>query len=337
MKVVLPWLLLAVTSGAVTPVLTLPAWSKESREVVAEDGWFPGADLLAGSVEDQPDDATEVGPPTTAEMTEQLPSNQIPDEFLDAYFASRPETFLVDPQGLLGPSASRDRLTFLNLHSDDSQIDFHVYVFGTEQEIPGEVRDEEISERLFGEGRPSLTLFYYLGAPDRSEIFLSPGLTNAVSDAERRRMLQSSVLAAIERSDAITQLEAFCVQTSIRIYWIEKSAGLVDDEALAPRVKSEQVMVAEGPSKVAALKQMFNEFWWHWGAIVSVSLAGAVIALAAWWVACCRAKYRFPEFEVAPRLGGAHAAGVGAVIGFGSTTQSPSAQHSGVPDYFGGI
>jgi hypothetical protein len=68
-----------------------------------------------------------------------------------------------------------------------------------------------------------------------------------------------------------------------------------------------------------------------------VSCAGVMFFLGALWFARRRARYRFPEFEVASRLGGAHAAGVGAVIGFGSTTQSPSSQQSGVPDYFGGI
>jgi hypothetical protein len=38
---------------------------------------------------------------------------------------------------------------------------------------------------------------------------------------------------------------------------------------------------------------------------------------------------------VPPRMGGAHAAGIGAVISFGSTTQSPSSQRNEVPDYLG--
>lgn len=305
--------------------------------MISEEDWLPGAGLLTSDPEEDPNDATELQPPTKAEMTEQIPANEVPDEYLDDYFAKRPEGFLVDPQGLLNRSARRDRETFLDYHSADSQIDFHVYVFGAGQEIPGEVREEEISERLFSEGKPSLTLFYYLGAPDRSEIFLSPGLTDAVSDAERRRILQSSILAAAERPDSIAQLEAFCVQTSIRIYWIEKAAGLVEDEVPALAEVRVDAASNEGPSRMDAVKEMFAAFWFKWGAITSVSLSGISILLGSWWTARRRARYRFPEFEVAPRLGGGHAAGVGAVIGFGSTTQSPSAQQAGVPDYFGGI
>ena len=328
---------LVATSGATDMVLMLPTWSEESREVVASDEWLPGGELLTGEAEEPTNDETELKPPTPAEMTEQLPANEIPEEYLDAYFAHRPESFLIDPQNLLSPSAQRDRQTFLKYHSTDSKVDFHVYVFGTEQEIPGEVRDEEISERLFDEGRPSLTLFYYLGAPERSEIFLSPALTDAVSDAERRRILQSSILAAAEKPDSIAQLEAFCVQTSIRIYWIEKAVGLVDEELPTSLAKSNQIEVPEAPSRVDALKAMFHEFWGKWGSIVSLSVSGLSVALFGLWITGRRKKHRFPEFEVAPRLGGAHAAGVGAVIAFGSTTQSPSTQRSDVPDYFGGI
>jgi hypothetical protein len=46
-----------------------------------------------------------------------------------------------------------------------------------------------------------------------------------------------------------------------------------------------------------------------------------------------RACYRFPEFDVEARLGGAHAAGVGAVISFASAEVPPASQRDQVPDY----
>ena len=46
-----------------------------------------------------------------------------------------------------------------------------------------------------------------------------------------------------------------------------------------------------------------------------------------------RARYRFPEFDVEPRLGGNHAAGVGAVISFASAALPPASQRDQVPDY----
>ena len=46
-----------------------------------------------------------------------------------------------------------------------------------------------------------------------------------------------------------------------------------------------------------------------------------------------RTRYQFPDFEVEPRLGGAHAAGVGAVISFASASVPPASQRDQVPDY----
>jgi hypothetical protein len=46
-----------------------------------------------------------------------------------------------------------------------------------------------------------------------------------------------------------------------------------------------------------------------------------------------RARYHFPDFDVEPRLGGAHAAGVGAVISFASAAIPPASQRDQVPDY----
>jgi hypothetical protein len=59
-----------------------------------------------------------------------------------------------------------------------------------------------------------------------------------------------------------------------------------------------------------------------------LAAAGAL----GWWLRR-RARYRFPELDVEPRLGGAHAAGVGAVISFASAALPPASQRDQVPDY----
>jgi hypothetical protein len=46
-----------------------------------------------------------------------------------------------------------------------------------------------------------------------------------------------------------------------------------------------------------------------------------------------RALYRFPDFEVESRLGGAHAAGVGGVISFANATVPPASQRNQLPEY----
>ena len=66
---------------------------------------------------------------------------------------------------------------------------------------------------------------------------------------------------------------------------------------------------------------------------VGVMAATLVAACALSFWTRRRARYRFPEFEVEPRLGGAHAAGVGAVISFASAALPPASQRDQVPDY----
>jgi hypothetical protein len=64
------------------------------------------------------------------------------------------------------------------------------------------------------------------------------------------------------------------------------------------------------------------------------SVAGALLLgfAARFWLKR-RTRHLFPDFEVEPRLGGAHAAGVGAVISFASATVPPATQRDAMPDY----
>ncbi len=74
--------------------------------------------------------------------------------------------------------------------------------------------------------------------------------------------------------------------------------------------------------------------WIKQGGMVAVAVFGGLLVLwfaVAWWRG--RARFRFPEFEVEPRLGGSHAAGIGAVISFGSSAVPPAMQRNRVPDY----
>ena len=154
----------------------LPMWNPTERAELEAAGWIPGAVLLTDEpVPDEVDKpaavALEVEPPKPEEIADDhKPSPDIPEKFLPAYFAERPKNFLIDPQGLLSPSDYRDRLGFLNYHASDSSIDLFVYVMGGNQEIPSEVREEEMIERFFAEGRPAVVVYYYLGAPQRSVV-----------------------------------------------------------------------------------------------------------------------------------------------------------------------
>jgi hypothetical protein len=311
----------------------LPAWQGKERDELESKGWVPGALLL--SSDPVPDETAKSEPlqveqPKPEEIAEDLkPSPEIAEKFLPAYFAERPENFLVDPQGLLSPTDYRDRLGFLNYHASDSSIDLFVYVMGGDQEIPSAVREEEMIERLFATGRPAAIVYYFLGAPQRSIFYLSPSLTDAVSAAEQRRAVESSVMQAFEKTKPSEQFEKFLVQMSIRLYWMERM--LAGESATASTVP---VM----PATTKALAQSANILWIKALALQCVIPAAILLGtfLTAFgfnhWLRL-RARYNFPEFEVEPRLGGAHAAGVGAVISFASAALPPASQRDQVPDY----
>ncbi|MEX1117051.1 MAG: hypothetical protein WEB53_17530 [Akkermansiaceae bacterium] len=341
------WRALLVLGASLTGALAVveevkfPVWNGDERGALESAGWIAGSLLLTGDpLPDEPtlEPAAElaVEQPTADEIAgDENPWPEIPEEFLPAYFAQRPEGFLVDPQKLLAPADYRDRLNFLNYHASDSSIDLFVYVMGGDQEIPSEVREEEMIERFFLEGRPAAIVFYHLGAPQRSVVYLSPSLTDVVSAAEQRRAVASSVMQAFEKLNPTAQMEAFLVQMSIRIYWMERMiAG--GTEASDSMPLTDLRMMNETSENNGAASARFR---WLIDLVVPYTMPagvmlGGVLAVFGinFWLRR-RARYHFPDFEVEPRLGGAHAAGVGAVISFASASVPPASQRDQVPDY----
>lgn len=317
----------------------LPAWNPQERNELEASGWIAGAILLTEDpVPDEPEspkaEPLNIELPNPEEIIDDLRQmTEVGEKFLPAYFAERPKTLLVDPQGLLSPSDFRDRLGFLNYHASDSSIDLYVYVIGGDQEIPSEVREEEMIERCFSDGRPAAIVYYYLGAPQRSVVYLSPSMTGSISAPEQRRALESSVMQAFEKTNASEQFERFLVQMSIRIYWMERKLAGESTAADDPR------MMVAAPVPVVVEDRKSLRLSWLSDLAMKAAMPAAILLgvfLTAFgfnhWLRL-RARYRFPEFEVEPRLGGAHAAGVGAVISFASATLPPASQRDQVPDY----
>jgi hypothetical protein len=318
---------------------SLPEWTEMEKSELEDAGWLPGAVLLTDEpIPDDPEkpveNPLEVEQPNPEEIAGDLkPSLDIAEKFMPAYFAERPENFLIDPQGLLDPSDYRDRLAFLNYHASDSSIDLFVYVMGGDQTIPSEVREEELIERHFSEGRPAVVVYYYLGAPQRSVVYLSPSITDAVSAAEQRRALESSVMQAFQKIEPSGQFEKFLVQMSIRIYWMERMlAGETtggDTLPPTPTLAASSRAFDEKSTGLAWIHDLLRRV-----AMPAALMAGFLLTVVGFihWLRI-RARYRFPEFAVEPRLGGAHAAGVGAVISFASAAVPPASQREQVPDY----
>ena len=273
--------------------------------------------------------------PTAGELAGDPPAATVMSEKdLAAYFAARPKTFLIDPQKLLDAQTTRDQLDFLKGHADDSTIDLFIYVFKGEQEIPGDVREEEVAERFFASGRPAVIVYYFLGAPQQAVLYLSPALTEVVTVAEQRRALQGAVKQALAKSSPQEQLQVFSGHLANRIYGMERLLG---DAATGgdAESKSAQARAAKLPKKSLSL----GERWVQMRPLaeelaVPGLLLGSLLAAATGlfvWLRS-RATYRLPEIAVEPRLGGDHAAGVGAIISFASAALPPAAQCEQVAD-----
>ncbi len=314
--------------------MDLPIWLDEDRQARGSGGPLSGAGLFGPLLEEggDPDAPHGLEPIETLRVEEPAHTpGVIGEEFLRAYFDRRPQTFLVDPQMLLGRQEGDDQLGFLDYHAGESAIDLYFYLFDRDQEIPGEVHVEELAERLFGDGRPAAIVFYYLGAPERAKVFLTPQLAEVVPALEQRKGLQNCIEAALEKAAPVDQLAGFSVQMSIRLYWMEEALKPESMPGVAMVAPADRPRANAPPRESPATALVRTVSPWA-GLAGSGAVSLLALLLLRWWLAR-RRTYRFPEFEVPPRLGGAHAAGIGAVISFPSGGGPPTMQRDQVPEY----
>lgn len=261
--------------------------------------------------------------PALGQMTDEARLVPLPEALQDSYAQASAKGYLIDPQGLIRGGEARERRKFLEYHAADSLIDLYVVLFKGEQML---LNSSELSGHLLnvrGDGKPTVVIHYYLGRPDRSEMFLSAGLMEVVPITEQGRALANAVQRARTGVSPLDELEKFMVQTSIRIYRMERmlSEGFVSP---APLTKQESKDVAREQALTPLM--LFVEFL---RAQKYKLIVGFLITVCGYFYLKRlrrRAVYLFPDCEVAERLGGAHAAGVGAVIEFGKNSKPPAAQ-----------
>ena len=247
------------------------------------------------------------------------------DRLQSIYATSRPDGFLVDPQRLLSGSEARERRDFLSYHASDSLIDLYVVLFKGDQMLlnPGDLSGYHLNSRT--NAKPAVMIHYFMGYPERAKLHLTSDLQELVPLAEHGRALNSAMERAKTGVSPLNQLEKFMVQTSIQIYRMERllREGTAEPKPWIPdALKETSSRNAERDSLMAAI----GAFWAQW----KFKLVGGVILLAGSWLLLRwlrqHATYEFPDSEVNERLGGAHGAGVGAVIEFGKKSKPPAAQ-----------
>jgi len=247
----------------------------------------------------------------------------VPEMDYTPVFGKAPSALLHDVDEVLSPGATVERMEFLRHHADESLIGLQVYLFNEGANPPVETG----IERFFTDAKVAV-VFYFLGEPQRSGLYFSPPLAGFVSEAEQRRSLQSSVMQAVGKADVEPQFEAFLTQMAIRLYWMERMIdGGIPVEPEAPA----EVDLPVGETQRFRLPDFsMPENGLPWLAGGAIVLLGLPVAC---WARVARARYRFPEFKVEPRLGGRHAAGVGAVISYLSPNLPPAAQREQMMEF----
>ncbi|MBB5352290.1 hypothetical protein HNR46_002533 [Haloferula luteola] len=266
-------------------------------------------------------------------------SRPVPAEMQDAYFGDPGPDFLLDPQEILRPDERAEREKFLRYHAEDSKIDFHVLLFQEDQALPDGVRLEELGERFASKGKPALVALYFYGAPNRAMLEFSPDLTEKVRPSDANRLLVQCIRAAEGKGNAAEQLEAFCVQAAIRIFWVEQAVGLAAPTESMPSSSTE----APEPPKIEGVPavpmwRVHAEAWIREYGVPAVTLVLAIFAGGiARWLIRRREVHTFPVATFESRLGGGHGAGIGSVVSFGSSEVSPTTQREQTSDSLGGI
>lgn len=258
--------------------------------------------------------------------------NEIEPALIDKYFAKKPSQYLVDPQVLITSQQRKTIEKLLSNHAADSTIDLYLFVFGGDQQLPADGKNKDFMARHFANGKPAAVLCYYLGMPARTGLDLSPGMSKSVSASERERSLQGSLVRAMRQNGSFEQLSEYLMQFSVRTYWMER---MMDEASVKPVVQTPEAVlpnlqnVENEQDLLESIPDQFRE-----PALTAAGALGALVVLSALvlWLRS-RARLKFPESAIEARLGGPHAAGVGAVVNFASPDVSPALQRKQVPDH----
>ena len=339
------WVTVLAAGAVIAESLPLPVWSEQDRARLRSGELVAGAAIL---VEDSSQVVLPKVPPEpelpSMEPVEPVPEYDpvvIPEEFLADYFVTQPRSYLVDPQRLLSKQESLDREGFLEYHANDSELDIRMYLFDAQQQIPEPYTIQNLCRDRYAGEPLTAVVFCYLGDPSRTEIGFGGDGAAEISTSERRKMLESAMIKAMEKSDPSMQLESFIVQLSIRLYWLERErikkralAAAENDLTGSDRGEESASLAGGQPDKPeagpAAMVRTYTLF------IVAGLLGFISLCVGLWlaWSTWMRSRrYHFPVFEVPERLGANYAAGVGAVIAFHRKLGSPSSQRDQVPDY----
>jgi len=322
-------------------------WSEEDLKKLASGELVPGEDFF-GPVAMQDSGEPFIMP--EIEETLELVLDDLPmagpelvkPRVLELFFDRRPARYLSDPQGLLSEQVYSDSAGFLDYHAGDSEIDLYVYLFAKDQVLPPDLRPKLIHGRHFAKSGSAAVVFYWLGAPQRSQWAVGPKVQELIPENELRVALTEAVDASFRKSDPADQLDGFCVQLSNRLHWIantiqvqtqaEQMGSPSEEEQAAEAHMRVEVIPEEGSQDAVVDADQMNKYLlWAAGVLSGLLFLGWM----GWKIirTITQKCYKLKPIVGESALGATQGAGVGAVISFSSTRVPPALQREQVPDY----
>jgi len=341
------WFVSVSFVGAKVELEPLPEWNPEDLKLLKQGKLVPGQALLTkGGLkregEEKPADPKDVLPErkevTIVPVPERPEINPlpIPDDrsevsrrLLDVYFGEDPKVGVNDPQMLLSMQERMDLNYAVQEHEKESPVPIYLFVFDELQMVPEDFKPNVVFERyLDGGEKVSIIVYYYLGAPERTQYYLGGGASAKVPEWQMRELLSKATHAAREKSDLFAQLDDFVGQLSMRLFWVEQIMG----DSLNPDfvevekkrgVRSDEESVARGILNQLILPKLVQLI------ILGFGLMGLGVVYFKWRGG---KRYRFPEPDLKRRLGASRGAIHGGVLSYKDQHLPPSEQREQFKD-----
>ncbi|WP_018970565.1 hypothetical protein [Rubritalea marina] len=324
-----------IHSALAAKLPALPEWSEEDKQRLEAGELIVGGALLADEFV-IPEREQNVTPSVevvieAVEEKPQEPGFEVLDQnstifgrHLLNYFGEQASSHLVDPQQLLSMQERQDFLYALKVHADVAKVPVYVYLFDEEQRVPEGYHPEQNFKRVFKSvEKPILIVYYYMGAPMRSQLALVGGQSSEVPDWHMRELLWNSSDKAKEKSDVFDQLDAFLGQVSMRLFWVEELLDELVVENRSPLEVAEEANTSEvGSSKlyqnlIAKVNLSVEQL------MLSLSVFILILTSFLWW---WKRRYIFPDTPSPRRLGAKNGGTCGGVLAFRDAHESPSEQ-----------
>lgn len=313
----------------------LPVWSDEDRDQIEKGEFIARSVLLGGELSTSyiPQSTLDTDPPVLSEDDLGL----IPEDFFSHYFTEKSNGYLIDPQRLLSQQERADLEGFLAHHAEEAKVDIRLYLLDAQQPMSYQSALQNLVQQHYSASEFTAVVFCCLGAPSRNQLIFG-GVGAGTEDADEiRRMQEGALLKAMEKSDPAAQVEAFVVELSIKLYWMERTALIGEAKGVVRSAVGNEIPLAgeggfllvEPVGFIASVKSYLL-----YVIVVGVSLFLFLLGwVGVFYLWKNTRRFRFPAMDVPRRLGANYAAGVGAMIYFHDKHESPDKQRDQMPDY----